>query len=191
MSTGDGGLELDLERDGASSGHGSAPPPKKKRDWKAIGMVTGKFLSGLAVTGVATWGALKPETKANETAENAKSAYSVSQEGIEKVSKELSEAKAALSVLTKRFSDHTEKYHKLDKRLIRAETILEMEEDFGDEDVSDEQLAMLAELDAIRRELEAAPPAEPPPTAKHKKPRPHIRQEGQQIRMPSPAELFE
>jgi hypothetical protein len=62
---------------------------------------------------------------------------------------------------------------------------------------------MLAELDAIRRELESAPPSEPPPETSVKtkghgklgKPAPpappRIRQEGQQIRMPSPAELFE
>ena len=177
MTTGDAGLELDLE------------PQRKTRDWKSVGFNAGKFLSGLIVAGVATWGVIKPETKANETAENASAAYAVTQKGIEYLSKEMNETKASLSVLTKRYTDHIETYHVLDKRLIRLEERLSIEFDNDDGD-EEEQRDIIAELNAIRKQLSDTPKPSPPPSTGKRNPA-QIRHEGQQLVLPSAEELFQ
>lgn len=179
MTNGDEGLEIDLNREGTQR-------KRKKRDWTAIGMNVGKFIIGIGITVMAAWGSFGPETRANEAAASAESSYGVTKQGIESLSSQLTDTKAALSILIKRFSDHTEAYHALDKRLIRIEVRLEVEDDISDE-LGDEELDIITELDAIRRELEATPL---PPAAPGPMPKISIKQDGQQIRLPSPGELF-
>lgn len=184
MTTGDGGLEIDLE----------SGSDKKQRDWKATGMSVAKFVVGFATVVAASWGALRPESDKVEVA------YAITQKGVEALGEDMVETKSALSVLTKRYTDHLEKYHSLDKRLIRIESRLDF--DMMDEDgIDDEQLDIIAELDAIRRELEDKPRPAPPESGvktkghgggeKKAEPKPHITYEGQQIKLPDAEELFQ